>query len=247
MWNSLLMMESPLDILSRAAGMVSRNHEVNGSSNNSTNSHDSQCRILKLALVSSNGHNGIINSSNNKEGQSPKQGYEHSLDMTPPPESRASPDVTNGMDSDTPLDMSIKKPKRKIEDSDQDDTTGSTGTDEDKVKRKRPSVISYASHQANNVTGFDVDDHFKKSLGLESYNSVFSNNVFSNNAKSTSSTPADGSPVPASDDSTHEEEKLKSSSTNSKAKMVQQSSDLENSVDDHFAKALGKSTWMKLQ
>jgi hypothetical protein len=161
--------------------------------------------------------------------------------MTPPPETRGSPDVINGMDSDTPLDMSIKKPKRKIGESDPEDS-GSGGTDEDKVKRKRPSVISYASHQANNVTGFDVDDHFKKSLGLESYNSVFSN------AKSTSSTPAEGSPVPASDDnsSTHEEEKLKSSST-IKSKVVQQSTDLETSVDDHFAKALGKSTWMKLQ
>ena len=80
---------------------------------------------------------------------------------------RPSPDN----DSDTPLDMSIKKPKRRSSSSEGEETSMLEHT----VKRKRPSVISYASHQAISMAGLDVDDHFKKSLGLDFYNSVFSN------------------------------------------------------------------------
>lgn len=74
-------------------------------------------------------------------------------------------------EADSPIDMSLKKSKRKWNSTDLD---GCQDDEELVHKRKRPSVITCINRKlCISCDSIDVDDHFRRSLGLESYNWIF--------------------------------------------------------------------------
>lgn len=111
-------------------------------------------------------------------------------------------------------------------------------------KRKRPSVITCGNrNMCHSCDPGDVDDHFRKSLGLDYYNWVF------NRAKKM--LPGVTSEASGSSNKTSRsgQDRSAASVTPGKKNTRGRKQDIPASlkVDEHFAKSLGTLTWMRLQ